>query len=125
MSTVPAILYVEDNGIERRHFEGKFARHPLAQHFRLLTDSGLNWLEILNARDFVVVVSDFKLPGSTGLKVLWYYKERNPQGIGVLVSSDYSPERDGSLPEDTVFFPKDLRHCEKVFEYLAARLMPK
>lgn len=83
------LLYIDDNGLRRDMFQNEFDRHPLSRRVELIVDSGLYWKDKLYVAD--TVVSDLKLPGTTGLRVIEEFRGQKPDGEAILFSSGGLP----------------------------------
>ena len=85
----PLVLYVDDERANRIVFE-----QSLGPDFRIVAVAdGPKALEILDAQDVAVLVTDMRMPGMTGEELLRIAKERKPTTIRMVVTaySDVDP----------------------------------
>lgn len=82
MRIKPNILYVDDESNNLTGFKATFRRD-----YRVYTaESGKEALEILNDRDFQVIISDQRMPGMTGVDFFESIKESHPEPVRMLLT---------------------------------------
>jgi len=79
-----SVLIVDDEQIMRDSIKEALLSNDYAV---TVAEDGVNAKEILQKRDFHVVVSDIKMPGLTGLELLRYIREISPDTVVILMTA--------------------------------------
>jgi two-component system, NtrC family, response regulator AtoC len=107
------LLVAEDDHLMRWSLENFLSRGGYAVHS---VGSGEGAIDAVKGGNYQVVITDYSLPGSDGLDVLWWVKAQSPETHVIIITGHPMPKLE-RLARDVGAF--DL--FEKPFQFLALK----
>ena len=81
----PRVLMVDDEMNIIRAFRRVFRKEPLDI---ICTASPEEALDLLNEQQFTAIISDYRMPGVTGIELLEEARKRSPETIRILLTGE-------------------------------------